>query len=43
MIIERSPHYNPNLNKVKNSEPLTNSLNEENPIETDSEKLMFQP
>ena len=41
MIIERSPHYNPNLNKVKNSELPTNNLNEKNPIETDSEKFSF--
>ena len=41
MIIERRPHYNPNLNKIKNSEPLTNGLNEKNPIETDSEKFSF--
>ena len=41
MIIERSPHYNSNLNKVKNSELPTNNLNEKNPIETDSEKFSF--
>lgn len=41
MIIERSPHYNPNLNKVKNSELPKNNLNEKNPIETDSEKFSF--
>ena len=41
MIIERSPHYNPNLNKIKNSELPTNNLNEKNPIKTDSEKFSF--
>ncbi len=41
MIIERSPHYNPNLNKEKNSELLTNSVKEKNPIQADPEKLSF--
>ena len=41
MIIEKSPHYNPNLNKVKNSEPLAKNASEKNLIETDSEKFSF--
>ena len=41
MIIEKSPHYNPNLNKVKNSELLAKNASEKNLIETDSEKFSF--
>ena len=41
MIIEKSPHYNPNLINVKNSELLAQNASDKNLIETDSEKFSF--
>ena len=41
MIIERSPHYNPNLNKVKNSELPTNNLTKRIQLKQTQKSFLF--